>query len=63
MGIGGVVHRHYAVHRVGPDCVLNLSMCINRIPANEREREKESHISIKFASQSELTHLRSDSYI
>ena len=33
MWIGGVVHRHNTVHRIGPYCVLNLSMCINRIPA------------------------------
>ena len=41
MGIGGVVHRHDAVHRIGPDRVLNLSVCINGIPARERERQRE----------------------
>ena len=42
MGIGGVVHRHNAVHGIGPDRMLNLSMCINGIPAKEvRERERE----------------------
>ena len=44
MGIGGVVHRHNAVHRIGPDSMLNLSMCINGIPAirvRERERKRE----------------------
>ena len=41
MGIGGIVHRHNTVHRIGPDRVLNLSMCINGIPAKEvRERER-----------------------
>ena len=40
MGIGGVVHRHNAVHRIGPDRMLNLSMCINRVPARERENRE-----------------------
>ena len=32
VGIRRVIHRHHAMHWVCPDCVLNLSVSVNRIP-------------------------------